>query len=195
MTCLHGRALEDEFLSTARELAGDVESRGAGDRYLLTTHALYHGGPVSWAMTPKIFDVAQIEILRDAAETMGRIMDKITAEYLRNPEFRKLFHFSPELEELTLIPTGYEQMIPIARVDVFFNEETGDYQFCELNTDGSAGMTSTVEVTRHPGHPDLPQVCREAPQHHDVRRRGRGYRRHSRDVRELGKCRPLWQQR
>jgi hypothetical protein len=148
MTSLHGRELEEEFLSTTRELAGDVESREAGDRYLLTTHALYHGGPVSWAMTPKIFDGEQIKILRDAAETMGRIMDKITAEYLRNPEFRKLFHFSPELEELTLVPTGYEQMIPIARVDVFFNEETGDYQFCELNTDGSAGMTSTVEVTR-----------------------------------------------
>ena len=99
MTSLHGRELEGEFLSTALELAGDVESREAGDRYLLTTHALYHGGPVSWAMTPKIFDGEQIEILRDAAETMGRIMDKITTEYLRNPEFRKLFHFSPELEE------------------------------------------------------------------------------------------------
>lgn len=58
MTSLNGRALEDEFLSTARDLAGDIESREAGDRYLLTTHALYHGGPVSWAMTPKIFDAA-----------------------------------------------------------------------------------------------------------------------------------------
>ena len=41
---------------------------------------------------------------------------------------------------MTLVPTGYAQLIPLARVDVFFDEETGDYQFCELNTDGSAGM-------------------------------------------------------
>ncbi|MGI6230750.1 MAG: hypothetical protein ACOYJL_07590 [Tractidigestivibacter sp.] len=148
MESFHGRALEDQFLSIARELGGDVQSRKDGDAYLAGTHALYHGGPVSWALTPKIFDEKQIKILSDAAETMGRIMDKVTAEYLRNPDFRAQFKFSPELEELTLIPTGYDQLIPIARVDVFFNEETGDYQFCELNTDGSAGMTTAVEVTR-----------------------------------------------
>ncbi len=86
MTSLHGRELEDEFLWTARELAGDVESREAGDRYLLTTHALYHGGPVSWAMTPKIFDVAQIEILRDAAE-----MSNMEGLFLFNGKFGGVF--------------------------------------------------------------------------------------------------------
>lgn len=148
MNTFHGRELEDEFLTIARELGGDVESRAAGDVYLKGTHALYHGGPVSWALTPKIFDKAQISALSEAAETMGRIMDKITAEYLRNPDLRAKFALPEEFEELTLIPTGYEQLIPVARVDVFFNEETGDFQFCELNTDGSAGMTTTVEVTR-----------------------------------------------
>ena len=88
MTSLHGRDLENEFLSIASELGGDVESREQGDAYLAGTHALYHGGPCSWALSPKIFDSKQIEILRDAAETMGRIMDKVTDRYLHDSEFR-----------------------------------------------------------------------------------------------------------
>ena len=148
MAAFHGRELEDEFLDIARELGGDVSSRAAGDDYLAHTHALYHGGPLSWAMSPKIFDEAQLALLVDAAETMGRIMDKVTARYLADADFRAHFRLSPELEALTLVPTGYEQLIPLARVDIFLNEETGDYQFCELNTDGSAGMTATEEVTR-----------------------------------------------
>jgi len=147
MTPLHGRDLESEFLSIASELGGDVESREQGDAYLAGTHALYHGGPCSWALSPKIFDSGQIDILRDAAETMGRIMDKVTDRYLRDPDFRALFRLPADLERMTLVPTGYAQLIPLARVDVFFDEETGDYQFCELNTDGSAGMTASVEVT------------------------------------------------
>ena len=43
---------------------------------------------------------------------------------------------------------GYACTIPIARVDIFLNEETGAFHFCELNTDGSAGMLATMEVTR-----------------------------------------------
>ena len=143
-----GRALEDEFNDIARSLGGDVSSREAGDDYLLTTNALYHGGPVSWALTPKIFDEDQLDILKDAAETMGRIMDKVTRHFMRDESFRKLFRLPPALEELCRTPTGYKTPIPIARVDLFFDEETGDYTFCEMNTDGSAGMTTTVEVTR-----------------------------------------------
>lgn len=143
-----GRTLEDEFNGIARSLDGDVSGRKAGDDYLLTTNALYHGRPVSWALTPKIFDEAQFDILKDAAETMGRIMDRVTRRFMRDGRFRRLFRLPPALEELCRTPTGYTVPIPIARVDLFFDEETGDYTFCELNTDGSAGMTTTVEVTR-----------------------------------------------
>lgn len=143
-----GRDLEDEFCGIAASLGGDVESRQEGDKYLLSTHALYHGGPASWSLSPKIFDSDQVEVLRDAAQTMGTIMDKVTARYLADASFRALFHLPRALEDLTLIPSGYDCLIPLARVDIFFDEETGDYQFCELNTDGSAGMTNTVEITR-----------------------------------------------
>lgn len=144
---LGGRALEDEFNQIAASLGGDVESRAAGDDYLLSTYALYHGGPAAWAFTPKVFDEAGISLLADAAETMGRIMERVTARYLEDASFRALFRLPQALEDLTLVPAGYRRMVPIGRVDVFLNEETGDFQFCELNTDGSAGMTVTAEVT------------------------------------------------
>ncbi len=147
MTRLNGRELEEEFLDIARGLGGDVAGRVSGDAYLRTTHALYHGEPAPWAFTPKIFDDAQFAILKGAAETMGHIMDKVTECYLRDAGFRKRFGFTQTMEDLTLVPAGYSRLIPLARVDVFFNEQTGDFSFCELNTDGSAGMTNTAEIT------------------------------------------------
>ena len=116
-----GRTLEDEFNDIARSLGGDVSGREAGDDYLLTTNALYRGRPVSWALTPKIFDEAQFDILKDAAETMGRIMGRVTHRFMRDGRFRRLFRLSPALEELCLTPTGYKAPIPIARVDLFLD--------------------------------------------------------------------------
>ena len=39
------------------------------------------------------------------------------------------------------------------RADIFLNEETGAFQFCEINTDGSAGINATVAFFREIGMP------------------------------------------
>lgn len=70
-----------------------------------------------------------------------------TTEEPENPEFRKEFNLPSRFEPFTTIPSQTGPSIPLARVDIFFNEETGDFQFCETNTDGSAGFTATDEVT------------------------------------------------
>ena len=145
---LDSLALERAYVRRMAELDGDDESRAAGDAYLLTTNGLYHGGPLAWSFVPKIFSVRDTGYLAWIAETMGRIMDKLTARYLVDERLRALFAFPSELEAATLAPVPYEQLIPIARVDIFLDEETGDFKFCELNTDGSSGMLSTQEVTR-----------------------------------------------
>lgn len=148
MGCYRSRELEDEFERIVRTHGGDAAGRAAGDAYLAGTHALYHGEPTPWALTPKIFDAATVELLRRASETMYAIMDKVTRAYRKLPELRAEFGFEPGLEELCALDTGYECQIPLARVDIFLNEETGAYKFCELNTDGSAGMVTTDEVNR-----------------------------------------------
>ena len=144
----NSRALEDEYVSIVRSMDGDLAGRERADTYLAGTHALYHGDPTPWALTPKIFDKATIEYLRTSAETMGVIMDKMTRAFRTSAPIRDQFELDPAFARLCCLDTGYEQQIPLARVDIFLNEETGDFQFCELNTDGSAGMVTTDEVTR-----------------------------------------------
>lgn len=141
-------ALEAEYAALIEELGGDLPGRERAQAYLAGTRSLYHGAPMPWAAVPKIFSAADMRHVAWAAETMGAIMDKLTRRYVEDPELRAKFGFAPEVEQATLVPLPYDQQIPIARVDIFLNERTGAFKFCELNTDGSAGMLNTVETTR-----------------------------------------------
>ena len=143
-----GRALEDRFNALCGSLPGlDAEGRAAGQAYLAGTHALYHGAPLSWAFTPKLFTVEGERLLADAAETMYRIMAKTLRAYRSDPAVRAAFGLPADVERLCLIEDHFPCPVPVARVDVFLNEDTGEYWFCELNCDGSAGMTATDEVS------------------------------------------------
>lgn len=141
-------ALQREYLEIIEALDGDAPSHALGDEYLMQTNALLKGGPMPWSFVPKVFSRRDLGYLSWIAQTTYRIMDKLTRAYLSDAEVRSKFGFSSELERLTLSPVGYACTIPIARVDIFLNEETGAFHFCELNTDGSAGMLATMEVTR-----------------------------------------------
>ena len=141
-------ALETEYAQIARRLDGDAPSHEAGDAYLATTNALYHGGPVQWSFIPKIFSRRDLGYLSWIAETMGGIMEKVTACFVEDASFRALFKLDPAIERLACMPNAFPMQIPIARVDIFLDEMTGAFKFCELNTDGSSGMLVTEEVTR-----------------------------------------------
>jgi hypothetical protein len=141
-----GRALEDEYCDIAVGLGGDIAGRTRGDDYLRHTHALKDGEAVPWAMNPKIVDERGLSILASAAETMGAILDKMCRRFLDDPAFRSRFDLPATLERYALIPTGYERLIPIARFDVFLDEDTGDFRFCEVTTDGTGGMVNAMEV-------------------------------------------------
>lgn len=140
--------LEDEYIADARALGGDEASHEAGDRYLAGTNALYHGGPIQWSFVPKVFSMRDLGYLAWIAETMGSIMDKVTRHFVTDETLRAAFGLDPRIEALACMPNAFSTQIPIARVDIFLNEQTGAFKFCELNTDGSSGMLSAVEVTR-----------------------------------------------
>lgn len=145
---LDSLALEGEYLKHMRSFGGDAASHEAGDAYLAGTNALHNGSPVQWSFVPKIFSRRDLGYLAWIAETMGGIMEKTTAAYMERADVRAAFGLDPRIERLVLAPQPFATQIPIARVDIFLNEETGDFQFCELNTDGSSGMLTTMEVTR-----------------------------------------------
>lgn len=140
--------LEAEYVQIAEDLGGDAPSHEAGDAFLAGTNALYHGGPVQWSFVPKVFSTCDLGYLAWIAETMGGIMEKVTARFVEDADFRALFKLDPAIERLACMPNAFPVQIPIARVDIFLDEGTGAFKFCELNTDGSSGMLVTEEVTR-----------------------------------------------
>ena len=97
---------------------------------------------------PKIYDEETIEAFRGIAATTHRIFEKVIGAYQNDPAYRALFPFSKELEELMLLPIPYDSKLPMARFDLFYNEETGDFKFCEINTDGTAAMIRDVEMRK-----------------------------------------------
>ncbi len=97
---------------------------------------------------PKVFDEETTEIFREIASKTSMIFGKVISEYRKNKEYRKLFPFSGELEELILLPAPYDGFLPIARMDLFYHEDTGDFKFCEINTDGTAAMIRDYEMRK-----------------------------------------------
>lgn len=108
--------------------------------------AHYHGYTVHTLYIPNIYTQDDLEKLRSAAETTYSILNKVINEYLKNEDYRKLFGFDKKLEELILRPAVYNENLPIARIDLFYDPEAGNFKFCEFNTDGSSGMNEDREL-------------------------------------------------
>ena len=114
--------------------------------YLENSTAKYHGKTIYSLYVPKILNEDTVKIFKQIAETMAAIMQKVIREYQKNKEYRKLFGFSEEMEQLILHDPMYENVLPVCRVDIFYNEEDGTFYFCEFNTDGSSSMNEDREL-------------------------------------------------
>lgn len=116
---------------------------------------------------PKVFDRETAEYFSRIAKKTYDIFGKVIKEYKEHEDFRRLFPFSKELEELILLPTQYDGFLPIQRIDIFYNEETRDFKFCEINTDGTAAMIRDVELRRalinNPAHQNVIRKFRLEP--------------------------------
>ena len=127
--------------------------------YLLHSSVAYHGRCVRTLQIPKVFTPAALEDFRQIVRITYGIFQKVIREYLDNPAYRRLFPFSRELEELILVPSLYDSLLPIARFDIFYNEETGDFKFCEINTDGTSAMNEDYVLNRaldlNPAHQSM----------------------------------------
>ena len=122
---------------------------GAIVRDALEHSALHRNGVIDQTVQiPKVFDEETMADFRRIAGITGEIFAKVIREYREHEDFRALFPFSKELEELILLPKPYEGSLPIARFDLFYNEETGDFKFCEINTDGTAAMLRDLEMRK-----------------------------------------------
>lgn len=89
---------------------------------------------------PKLFDEQDRQRFAWICGVTYRIFEKAIAAWKQDEEVRALFGFGPALSRLIERTPAYKAAIPILRVDIFYNEETKEFQFCEFNTDGTSAM-------------------------------------------------------
>ncbi|MDO4479112.1 MAG: glutamate-cysteine ligase family protein [Lachnospiraceae bacterium] len=116
--------------------------------YLAGNGVTVGGQPVKGVYNPRIFGERDIAIFERIATDMASIGRKAMAYYKQEPHFRKYYEFSPLMHELIMQDPGYGAHLPMLRSDIFYDDKTGDFMFCEFNTDGSSGMIEDRELVR-----------------------------------------------
>lgn len=134
----------EEYLQEAKQDCSI--SYEAEVEYIRNSTAKYHGRCVRTCYLPKVFTQIEVEKFRKIIKVLYGIFDKVIAEYRRNPKYRRLFGFEKELEELILRKPLYPCNLPMARIDLFYREDTGEFKFCEFNTDGTSAMNEDREL-------------------------------------------------
>lgn len=114
--------------------------------YIHSSTAIYHGEYIRFPYIPKLYTKEVIKEFEYIGKITHSILSKIIKEYMKNAEYRKLFNFDKTLEELILAENYYDQELPIARIDLFFNEDDFSFKFCEFNADGASAMNEDREL-------------------------------------------------
>ena len=139
--------LTNEYIEiTKQDIEAHERTAKEANEYIRNSTAQYHGRCVKALYVPKIFTGREERIFSDLVSTMCGIFYKVMDAYAKDKNYRRLFGFEPKLEELILREPTYDSPIPIARIDIFYNEETGDFKFCEFNTDGTSAMNEDREL-------------------------------------------------
>lgn len=147
--------LRDEYTEFVRKnIEKETDGAARAEEYLKASTAKYHGITVKTCHIPKIFAQSDFEYLKAEIEVLYGIFGKVIKEYFENPSYRRLFGFDKITEELILSSYTNNYVIPISRIDIFYNEQTREYGFCEFNTDGTSAMNEDRELNLALKHTD-----------------------------------------
>ncbi len=124
----------------------NVESAAKQKEYILSSTARSHGYYVYTMYMPKIYTAEADLYFKYISDTLYAILEKVIARYEKDPLYRELFGFDKRLEELILRPDRYACKLPIARIDIFFNEDDFSFKVCEFNADGTSAMNEDREL-------------------------------------------------
>jgi hypothetical protein len=137
---------EQIYLQAFKAQSGDAPGRAQAQKYLSGSTAIYHDNVITMGYLPKVYNLQTLAHFKNIAEETASILAKVTRFYLDDANYRKLFGFPELLERLICLESCYAAPIPIMRVDIFYDEATGNFQFCEFNTDGSSAMNEDREI-------------------------------------------------
>ncbi len=97
---------------------------------------------------PKIYSQKTKQQFEEIITTTYGIFDKMIHHYLESASYRAKFGFPKEIEELILVPNGYDCNLPVARFDIFYHEKDQSFGYCEINADGAGAMNRQVDLNR-----------------------------------------------
>lgn len=126
--------------------SADEANRRAAWRRMGEGTAYYHGLPVAFSYLPRLLGGCTRERFEDIGRMTYGILAKVITRYQEDVHYRREFRFDPRVAELVLLPTGYDEPLPMLRADFVIDEQTGDFTFVEFNTDSSSGMNETREA-------------------------------------------------
>jgi len=104
---------------------------------MMRSNAKYKGKIVDFLYQPMFFDQQDIKTFKYISLMLTDIIKKCTYQYLKDPSFRQYFGYSEIMEDLILTDPNYNNPVPIARFDLFYD---GNFKLCELNGDGTSAM-------------------------------------------------------
>lgn len=159
------KELREEYAAIVESLEGDIPGRNAAVDYVNHSDIYAHGTPVPFSYIPNLVDASDIDFLTGVCKTTHTILCKVIKRYLEDEDYRSLFGYPSELDRLMLLPCDFDELLPLARFDIFLNEETREFKFCEFNTDGSGAMSRDFEL----GHAlELGESYAKFSERHDV---------------------------
>lgn len=141
------QTLNREYLAAA---ASDPERLArefdAITEYMKASTAIHHGEYVRTCYEPKLFTEQIFAGFAADIRTLYGILSKVMHRYYTDASYRRLFGFDARTERLILRANPEISLLPMARIDFFYNEETGAYKYCEFNTDGTSAMNEDREL-------------------------------------------------
>lgn len=137
-----------EYIADIITLDGDLEGRAKALEFIDDSDVYVHGKPAPFPYVPYLFNARDRAFISEQVTMMHGILCKVIERYLADESYREIFHFPDELRRLIILPCDYDQLLPMGRFDMFLDEETFDYKFCEFNTDGSGAMSRDCMIGR-----------------------------------------------
>lgn len=156
-----------EYISAIKSLGGDAKGRENALEFIEKSDVWVHGSPAPFPFVPYLYNADDRAFLKDVATTAHGILCKIIARYLEDPSYRSMFGLPAEVERLVMLPCGYDQLLPLARIDLFLDEDDRSFKFCEFNTDGSGAMSRDAMIAQ--ALMGTESFKRFAAEHEDVR--------------------------
>lgn len=141
-----GLQLAAEYAAMVNGLDGDELGRWRAWERMEDGQAYYHGMPVAFDFIPCLLPPAAAETFSAMVETTYGILCKVIRRYQVDEQFRALFRFDPRVQQLVLLPSGYDEPLPMARFDIIYSQQEQRFRFCEFNTDSSSGMLENSEA-------------------------------------------------